>query len=478
MLGNYYYYTDDGYNEILPGGRIIDVKKNRRGKINHSYLKDKLYIVEPVHKNEYVLKKGLSFKEKLAFAFDNCFTTRQASSIARHLCKIIRPSEVDPVSSIVFNKKTKTKLGRYIVKHLNRLRSYKMSLSDHDIENIQSRFNQAAMTFVFKWFEGDDAVKVYKDCDDSLRSCMTGEDAYKTKKVFNNTNVKLLCCFSSADCSMSNILSRCIVYFNDDGTVFKSRIYHNADVKILIDDFLKSYNPVNYCQCTIKHNAGDMLPYVDVVALERIDSQTIKFVYPVTDSAVWQDTTCGTDMTVLERCEYCDCSGVEEYGSMVLCLDCQENHIIYEGETWHVEDCVDVDGDLVPRNVCVMTEGGDYILARDAIDTYWGTYHKNDVVLDYSVKYIPDCDAYKIEAGPYAGKYAHQDELTDAFEGKILKRYGLDSVDGVILEENAVDTELGTYHKDNVVRLDTGEYYPVEHVILRDGVLYKENVCT
>jgi hypothetical protein len=329
-----------------------------------------------------------------------------------------KPAKELPETNVAFDtrgKRISLKIGRWLSRHVNPTLATK--LTDRQIETIANRFPmQRNCTCRLEIVSGADACDVYERGD--ISSCMTGgsdRDKHEATFIGNEDRLKLVV-------GNGGKALRAKIWKHDtEGTWTVDRIYSTADTgfayeeSALLADAVARWladngHPVHagdYCT-TLKHAAGDPLPYCDrVYKFSRLSDSRLKF-----HSAGKHDGqhTDGTDESCPSCvCSCCDCHIDEDdayhHDGETYCDSCYSDRFTYcdetdqdepcddvtydevtersildrnsvrlrDGRTTHEDDATELDRDLYGRNEYALTdetcetENGETILCEDAI---------------------------------------------------------------------------------------------------------------
>lgn len=159
---------------------------------------------------------------------------------------------------------------------------------DHMVNSVNINEN-------YKIIRGEKCVEYYRKT--RIYSCMTGQKSIYSRPLFNNDNIFMVV----------NNYQRAKCYVNEDGTIHLSRVYSNRDRDYLgmamwlqSKGFTVRQSPY-HCHCIINHKAGDFLPYLDKLEVERINDNQLLITGKRKTSAYYTD---GFDPTVRDKYAY------------------------------------------------------------------------------------------------------------------------------------------------------------------------------
>ena len=385
------------------------------------------------------------------------YDRRTVRRIVRHwLTKTERtkPAKELPETNVAFTargKRISLKIGRWLSRHVNPTLTNK--LTDKQIETIAARWPMVRnCTCRLEIVSGTDACDVYERGD--ISSCMTGgSDRDKHEATFIGNEDRLRMVIGNGgkalrakiwkhDTEPGWTIDR--IYWTEDGTGFtyaERGLMEDAVSRFLADNG----HPVHVgdYRTTLKHHAGDPLPYCDrVYQFSRLSDSQIKF-HP--EGRHDGQHTDGTDESCPScRCSCCECHIDEDesqhHNGDTYCESCFSDRFTYCDETDSNEPCDDVtydeinDRSILDRNSVRLQDGrtthednateldrdiygrGEYALTDDACETENGeTILAEDAVYDDDGERCWHCSTTLVETED-AGQQP-EDDCTEDDDG-------------------------------------------------------------
>ena len=360
----------------------------------------------------------LTYAASTTFPQHNWQTVRAIVRRWLKTTKRTKPAKERPETNVAFDargKRISLKVGRWLSRHVNPTLTTK--LTDKQIETIANRFPmQRNCLCRLEIVSGVTACDVYERGD--ISSCMTGgsyRDKHEATFLGNEDRLRLFV-------GNGGKALRAKLWKHDtEGAWIVDRIYSTPDTGFTPDESAlladavgrwlgENWHPVHigdYCT-TLKHHAGNAMPYCDrVYRFSRLSDSQVKFwprgkhdgqhtdgtdescrlcVCCCCDCQIDEDDAHNTDDGTMcdscysDRYTYCDETHQNEPCDDVTYDDVSERSILdrnsvrlRDGRTTHEDDATELDRDLYGRGEYALsdetceTELGETILAEDAI---------------------------------------------------------------------------------------------------------------
>jgi len=266
----------------------------------------------------------------------------------------------------------------------------------------------------FELLKGADVTTAYKNKIGG-KSCMTGDDAYKTEAYANNPDkVKLL------TAKFGGNSARALVWYTEQGEVCLDRIYKDSETLLkAMQDYakgkswlLRSHNNLpsgdvdfnGKTDLTVELDVGELMPYMDSFRYTddceshstiTLNTENGTFCFDSTGGYLPGGETCEFCGEVIEGevyhnnygdsyCEYC-------FDDNYIYCDCCEEYQDKEGAVYcncqyYCENCA---GEYLER----CEECGEYVLERECTEDRHGDYYCEDCA-DRELAYCECCGEY------------------------------------------------------------------------------------
>lgn len=408
-------------------------------------------------------------------------------SIARQILKCARHVRLDrdnPETHLAFSPdgisarnlrgRRSLAFGRFLRRKCADLLRGRLALTDQQVSRAGDAFPVVRKLGIdLQLAYGDEAFAIYDDAENGIETCMSGwdEDGNASKSRFVEHHLtanpeKIGVIYARHG---EKLLLRTKLYHNDDGSLHFNRIYSRAIgplsdnsgpdsrerlLRPTIEDWLRTRFPgkslSSTCDCTLTHEAGEYLPYLDrQPSFDRLGESTIR-IHPGgkydASSSTGEDPSCDTRNT----CCNCDCRvGDDETvwsdGGRPYCETCHGEIYTYdeldecglhhdsavsayrtgyhgrrETITTHQDNTVEtVEGDFWVRgdDAIVELSSGDWAELDNAVYTVDGDYE-----LAEDCEQILDSGEYDLRANLVElsdGRWAYDDDTVETTDGSV-----------------------------------------------------------